>query len=253
MFLKTINIGDETLVTEIVMRDYRTAGVFGKYGIDYCCGGKQPLEKVCEIRGLDINLVKEELYNSLRNIHVSNSINFKDWSIDFLVDFIINVHHSYLVINLPEITTTLKRFAEGHQSKYPWLPELIESFNCLYEELLPHLAQEEKIIFPYIKQIVHAHASREPYAGLLVRTLRKPIETMISHEQDYIAKYLYRFRELTNNYTPPLNACITHKVTFSKLKELDTDIVQHVYFENEILFPKAIQIEKELKEIDTIS
>ena len=244
--MKVDTISNESLVTDIVMQDYRTADVFRKHNISYCCGGKVALHTACEIHKIDIETIKKDLNDATRVIHVSSSINFNNWSIDFLVDYIINVHHSYLVINFPEIKDTLKRFAEGHQSKYPYLGELMESFDYLSGELLPHLAQEEKVIFPYIKQIAHAHERSESYAGLLVRTLRKPIKEMISQEHHFVGKYLRHFRELTNDYTAPANACITHKVALSKLKELDTDLVQHIHLENEILFPRAIKIEKEL-------
>jgi regulator of cell morphogenesis and NO signaling len=246
MFLKTNDIRNDSYVTDIVAQDYRTSDIFRKYGIDFCCGGKLPLQTACEMRGLDVELIKKELYNSLRNIHLSNSTNFKDWSIDFLVDYIVNVHHSYLMINLPETAKTVEHFVAGHKSKYPWLGELLESLYKLQEEILPHLEEEEKVIFPYIKQIAHAYESRESYAALLVRTLRKPVENMMNHEHEHIGKYLHRFRELTNNYTPVPGACITHKVAFEKLKELDNDLVQHIHLENNILFPKAIAMEKEL-------
>ena len=251
MVLKVDTISNERFVTDLVMQDYRTADVFRKYNISYCCGGKIALQKACEIHKIDTEKLIKDLNDSMRNILVSSSINFNNWSIDFLVDYIINIHHSYLFINFPEIQDTVKQFADGHQSKFPYLVELTESLNCFYGELLPHLAQEEKIIFPYIKQIAHAHENHESYAGLLVRTLRKPIEAMITQEHDFEGKYLQRFRELTNNYTAPPNACITQKVALSKLKELDTDLVQHIYLENEILFKKAIRIENELREIET--
>ncbi len=246
MDLKVDVISNESLVTGIVMQDYRTADVFRKYHISYCCGGKIALQKACDIHKVEIETIKKDIADAMRVIQISSSINFNNWSVDFLVDYIINVHHSYLVINFPEITDVLKRFSEGHQTKYPYLGELMDSLNSLYGELLPHLAREEKVIFPYIRQIAHAQQRGEPYAGLLVKTLRKPIASMINEEHGFEEKYLCRFRELTNNYTAPHNACITHKVALSKLKELDTDLVQHIYLENEILFPKAIQIEKEL-------
>jgi regulator of cell morphogenesis and NO signaling len=249
MDLRFETISNENFVTDIVMKDHRTSGVFRKYNINYCCSGKIPLQAACELYKVDIDVLKKELNDTMRVIQISSSIDFKNWSIDFLVDYLINVHHAYLVINLPEITDILERFIKGHSSKYPYLHELMKAFNQLYGELVPHLEQEEKVIFPYLKQIFHAYESREPYAGLLVRTLRKPIEAMIQQEQDDIEKYLYTFRKLTNNYMPPPGACITHKVALSKLKELDADLVQHTYLENEILFPKAIQVEKELKNI----
>lgn len=246
MFLNSVEIRNDSFVTDIVIQDYRSSAVFRKYGIDYCCGGKLALQIACEMRGLDTSLIKKELNNALRTIVVSNSINFDNWSVDFLVDYIINVHHSYLINNLPDITDTVKRFVEHHKSKYPNLSELMTTLSELQDNLIPHLHQEEKIIFPYIKQITHAYESREPYAALLVRTLRKPVENMMIHEHDQIGKYLHRLRNFTDNYTPAAYACVSHKVALSKLKELDNDLVQHIHLESNILFPKAIAMENEM-------
>ncbi|MGZ5191073.1 MAG: DUF542 domain-containing protein [Flavisolibacter sp.] len=239
---------DDSYVTDIVAEDYRTSYVFQKYNIDYCCGGKMSLRAVCEHRGLETEKIKKELLDSMRIIQLSSSINFSNWSIDFLIDYIINVHHCYLTVSLPEICDTTERFRNGHVSRYPYLNELLKCVHALRDELLPHIEEENQIIFPYIKQIVHAYESHEPYAGLLVRTLRKPVENMMNHEHEYVRKYLQKIRELTNNYTPPTSSCVTHKVAFAKLKELDNDLVQHIHLENNILFPKAIEMEKELLE-----
>ncbi len=248
MFWKPNKIKDDSYVTDIVAEDYRTSYVFRKYNIDYCCGGKLPLSAACELRDLDTEKIKKELNDSMRIIQLSSSTNFSNWNIEFLIDYIINVHHSFITNNLPEISDTVERFAKGHISKYPYLKELTSSLSALGEELLPHIEEENQIIFPYIKQILHAYESREPYAGLLVRTLRKPIENMMNHEHEYLRKYINNIRTLTNNYTAPVNSCITHKVAFSKLKELDLDLVQHIHLENNILFPKAIAMERELLE-----
>lgn len=247
MVLKNNDIRDDSFVTDIVVQDYRTARVFRKYNIDFCCGGKLPLGKVCEIRGLNVESVKTELNDVMRTVHVPNSTNFNEWTIDFLVDYIINVHHAYLTNHFPEIVDLVERFTEGHKSKYPFLAELVTSLYGLRDTLLPQLDHEEKIIFPYIKQIAHAYESHEPYAALLVRTLRKPVENTMKHDQ--VRKYLHRLRELTNNYEPAPNACISHKVAFSMLKELDTDLVQHIHLESNILLPKAIAMEKEMLSI----
>ncbi len=246
MFLIPISIDKNSFVSDIVRQDYRTASVFNKYDIDFCCGGKWPLGIVCEMRGLDFAVVKNELENSLRTIQLSNSTRFADWNIDFLTEYIVNIHHQYLKEALPQIKEHLNQFVEDHKSKYPELPDVLKYFNSLYKDILPHLQQEEEIIFPYIRQIAHAYESKESYASLLVRTLRKPVEDVMNHEHETIIKVLLIIRELTNNYTPPENACTSHQVAFSLLRELDYDLVQHVFLENEILFPRAISMEKEL-------
>ena len=246
MFLTPFDIRDDSFVTDIVLQDYRSSSIFRKYGIDYCCGGKIPLHTACKIRGLDLTTIKNELNETIRVIQVSSSVNFNDWNTDFLIDYITNVHHSFLVKNFPDMIDTLRRFTDGHQSKYPHLCPLLDLVCQLRDNLLPHLEQEEQIIFPYIKQIAHAHKNNESYAALLVRTLRKPVENIMNHEHEYTKRSLYRIRELTNHYSLPPHACVSHKVSFLKLKELDNDLVQHLFLENEILFPKALQMEKEL-------
>jgi regulator of cell morphogenesis and NO signaling len=246
MFLKSHPIDGASFVTDIVTHDYRTAEVFRKYGIEYCCGGKWPLEMVCATKDINIKVLTKELEDATRTVQVPNSLPFNEWNIDFLTDYIVYVHHHYLKNQLPEIKAMLLRFAEEHRKKYTYLPELEKIFLQLYKETFPHLIQEEEILFPYIKQIAHAFNSRESYASLLVRTLRKPVEEVMNHEHATMSKMIHKMRELTTDYTPPAGACTSHKVTFSRLKELDNDLAQHMHLENNILFPRAIKMEKEL-------
>jgi regulator of cell morphogenesis and NO signaling len=246
MFLRPISIEKNSFVSELVRQDYRTAGVFRKYDIDFCCGGKWALGMMCEMKGLDFASVKEELENAVRTVQLSNSLRYEEWDTDFLTEYIVNIHHQYLREALPKIKDHLGHFVEDHKEKYPYLEEVQKQFNYLYKDSLPHLQEEEEILFPYIRQIAHAYESKESYASLLVRTLRKPVENVMQHEHETVSKMLRRLRELTNNYTPPEDACVSHRVAFSMLKELDNDLAQHVYLENNILFPKAVAMEKEL-------
>jgi len=140
----------------------------------------------------------------------------------------------------------LSNFLREHESKYPYFKDIQTIFAKLKKDLLPHLAHEEDIVFPYVKQVVHAHESNDNYAVLLVKTLRKPIDFMVKHEQDLIARPMFKIRTLTNNYHPPHKSCVSHQVMLHKLKELDEDLMQHIYLENEVLFPKALAIEKQL-------
>lgn len=233
-------------VADIVKNDFRTADVFRKYGIEYCCGGKWPLDTACEMKGLDFSKVHEDLNMVTRNIQVPASIDFTAWDLDFLTDYIVNIHHQYLKKALPQLEDHISRFADGHRKKFDYLDEMQLIVNKLAKYLVPHLQQEEEIIFPYIRQIVHAYSGKESYASLLVRTLRKPIEEVMHHEHDLVLDSLQRLRELTSNYSVPENSCISHKVTFHKMNEVDNDLVQHISLENDILFPKAMAMEKEL-------
>jgi len=245
MFLSSGIINKESSASAIVEHDYRTADVFLKYGVEFCCAGKWPLADVCASKNLDVTMLLHDLENATRTIQLSNNTRFGEWSPGFLADYIVNVHHQYLKATLPSIVACLNLFLEGHRKKYPQLQELQPMLKKMHDAFMVHMQQEEEIFFPYIKQLAHAWQHSEPYAALLVKTLRKPLYQLSQQEQELMA-CLIEIRTITWNYLPPSNACLTHRVTFAKLKELDNDLSQHMYLENEILFPKAIQIEKEI-------
>lgn len=237
---------DTDRVTDIVKRDYRTADIFQHYGIDFCCGGKLPLNVVCSNK--DINL--EELVTALNEVSnpysLSLAMAFNNWSVDFLLDFIINIHHDYLRRTLPVLSTYIIEFEKGHGRKFPFIENLKSEFDEFNAVMLPKIQEEEDIVFPYIRQIAHAYQNTEPYARLLVQTLRKPLETMMLHNHEFLHHTFTEIRHLTGNYSLPTDSCTTQQVLFKKLQELDNDIFQHIYLENNILYPRTIAMEKEL-------
>lgn len=239
-------IRKESLVRDIVAADYRTADVFQKYGIEFCCGGKWPLETVCLMKGIELEEVQHELKSVTRSIQISPSTDFHNWKIDFLTDYIINIHHAYLQKTLPALWPMLTKFVEEHLKKEPQLYQVQTAFRRLQNDMLSHLAEEEEIVFPYIRQLAHAFEDNDTYGILLVKTLRKPISKMKDNEHEMVSGILNQLRQYTDHYTPPEKACTSHRVIFSKLKELDNDLSQHMYLENDVLFPKALAIEKEL-------
>jgi regulator of cell morphogenesis and NO signaling len=239
-------IGKDLLVSEIISDDYRTADIFRKYVIEFYSGDKWTLKRICEIKNLDIAIIRKELEESIRTICLPGSLKFDEWNIDFLTDYIVNIHHEYLRKSLPEVKDYLVNFTESYESEFSFLPDLLRVFAELSKDMFPHLQEEEVIIFPYIRQISHAYHSKESYASLLVRTLRKPVENVMQHEHETVNRSLRQMRQLTDYYTLPQNASISHTVTFLKLLEIDNDLVQHMHLENEILFPRAIALEKEL-------
>ena len=238
----------EKTISEIVQSDYRTADVFKKHNINFCCGGQVSLEAACRLRDLDLDNIVNELEEATRNIHLSNSLQFEQWKIDFLVDYIINVHHAYLYQAIPSLELRLTSFMEGHKKKYPELIRIHEIYQEISNVLLVHNRHEEEIIFPYIKQIDTAYRRKESYGNLFVRTLRKPLSNM-EKEHGSITGLLNKLKLYTNNYIFPNNACTNHQILYHKLKELHDNLIQHMHLENTILFPKAIEIEQHLLQL----
>jgi regulator of cell morphogenesis and NO signaling len=232
--------------SEIVTKNYRAAQVFRRYGIEYCCGGRFPLEVICASQGIEAAKVLEDLKKETRDIRLPSDPGYQEWSTDFLIDFIINLHHRYTRNAIPCITDQLKDFIEEHEKKMPHVAGMGRAFERLAKEVLLQLKDEEDTVFPYIRQLAHAFQSRESYAVLLVRTLRKPVSRMMRNEQGKVPYLLSELREAASHYHPPEKACVNHKVTLARLREFDLDLTQHLYLENEILFPRVQEMETEL-------
>jgi regulator of cell morphogenesis and NO signaling len=234
-------------ISEIVRKDYRTADVFKKHGINFCCGGQVSLQEVCLAKNIDYKIVEEDLSAVTRNIHFPNALQFSEWKIDFLIDYIINVHHAYVNIAAAPLQASLVSFADHHKNKKPF-EELLILFKKITGSLMAHNQQEEEIIFPYVRQIESTHRRKEIYGNLFVRTLRKPLSNM-EQEHTSLTTMMEEMQTLTDNYNFSEKACTSHQVIYHKLREFHEDFLQHKYLENNILFPKAIGLEKELLQL----
>jgi regulator of cell morphogenesis and NO signaling len=204
------------------------------------------MEMACEMQGINTEMLQAELEMAIRTNQVSNYVDFYDCDTDFVIDYIINVHHGYLGKSLSTIQEMLADFVKEHARKFNYLNELETQFETLVYELTASVKQQEEVIFPYIRHLVHAHKHKEPYAALLIKTLRKPLDNAMFNGHEIISGIIMSIRRLTNSYAPPEKVCISHKVVLAKLKELDNDLMQHLYLEQSILFPRIIAIEKEL-------
>jgi regulator of cell morphogenesis and NO signaling len=248
MTIDPVTYYSDKMISEIVRQDYRTAEVFKKYNINFCCGGQVSLRETCLLRGLDFDLISGELTEATRNVVLPGNIQFNKWKIEFLIDYIIHVHHAYIHQAIPSLELRLISFMEGHKKKFPQLARVQEIFQELANLVMAHTRHEEEIIFPYIRQIDAAFRRRESYGNLLVKTLRKPL-SIVEKEHARISDLLLKLKMETGNYTFPANACTNHQVIFHLLKELHDDLVQHKHLENNILFPRAIEIEQQLLQV----
>lgn len=236
---------EERTVGEIVSEDYRTAGVFKKYGLDFCCGGKKKLADACERKGLDLNLLLSEI-DSL-SLKDNDQHNYNEWSPAFLVDYIINNHHHFVRTKLPEIKAYANKVAKVHGKTYPVLNEMLGAFMVLKDEMLSHLDAEEQVLFPYIKKMTEAGTDGSlPATGQKAGTAAQAIE-MMEQEHDEAGNLMAKLEEMSNGFTPPEDACTTFRVYFQNLEAFRDDLHKHVHLENNILFPKALQMEQSFR------
>jgi len=226
--LKNITVGD------IVTNDFRTSSVFKKAGIDFCCGGKQTLSEACSDLGISLVELQGEI-EKLGDEPANYSTDYKNWEPGFLSDFIVNTHHKYVQKSLPEVVFYTQKIAEVHGDHHPELVEVANLFKKINEELLQHLRNEEEVLFPAIKEVI---ASGSQEAKL---TIKSEIERMLG-EHDFAGGAMDDINKITKGYKLPDDACNTYRVAFKMLEEFEDDLHVHVHLENNILFPKAIEM-----------
>lgn len=237
-----MEIVEEQIIGELVAQNYKTASVFKKFKIDFCCNGNRTISEACERKKLDPSQLINELRNTI--INVEQNIDFNSWELDLLADYIEKTHHRYVMTKIEEIKPYLNKVTRVHGEHNPELKEIEILFNQSAQELSQHLQKEEMILFPFIRNMVNSKMEEKPLFFPHFGTVENPI-TMMKHEHQNEGERFEKIAELSNNYTPPSHACNTYRVTFALLKEFEDNLHQHIHLENNILFPKAIKMEKE--------
>ncbi|MGB0851004.1 MAG: iron-sulfur cluster repair di-iron protein [Bacteroidia bacterium] len=225
------------MVGQVVAQDYRTATVFKTHQIDFCCRGNRTIDGVCKQNNLETDKFIDELNLCIQN-SANHSANFHLWDIDLLTDYIEKNHHRYVEKRIPELKTYLNKIARVHGGRHPELIEVDELFSASAYDLLHHMEKEETILFPFVRKMAAGVYEEKPQFGAVIN----PISVM-REEHDNEGVRFRKIAKLTNNFTPPEDACTTYRVAFEMLKEFEEDLHQHIHLENNILFPKAVAAE----------
>jgi len=219
---------------EIVTEDFRSAAVFKKAGLDFCCGGKKSLESACAEKMQD----PDNLVNQLLELEKSGNDkgnNYKEWSPSFLSDYIVNSHHKYVLKTLPDLLFYTKKIFDVHGGRHKELYDVADLFSQINNELLQHLKNEETVLFPAIRKV------QENDSPDIKRLISSELERMTG-EHEFAGNAMDRIREMTNGYSVPSDACNTYAVTMKLLEEFEDDLHTHVHLENNILYPAAMKL-----------
>ena len=233
-------ITPEVTIGQLVAERPSRSRVFEKLGIDYCCGGKKSVSEVCAKKGLDPAALFERLEKEAEVLPDTGS-NPADMSLTDLADHIQSTHHVYLRNELPRLEKMAQRVAKVHGDKDQRLLLLSATFGVFSHELASHMAKEEHMLFPAIRELDTAAVM----PSLPFGRVANPIHCMEAEHSD-AGDALERMRSLTDDYTPPEWACNTYRALLDGLHELELDMHQHVHKENNVLFPRAIEREREL-------
>jgi regulator of cell morphogenesis and NO signaling len=238
------NITTKT-VREIALEAPLTTKVFENYKIDYCCGGHRPFLDACRTAGADAENVLRELSVYLESPAETELDWVKTAGLNKLIDYIVDKHHVYTQYEINNLTPLMAKVANRHGENHPELYELERLFGDLCDDLAPHMMKEEKHLFPYIYDMENykIKQSRFPMAGF--GTVKNPVGVMM-REHDTVGDILRQMREITDDYKIPEGACPSYTALLTRLDALEKDLHQHIHLENNVLFPKAVELENEI-------
>lgn len=224
----------EKTIGQIVTADFRAAEIFKKAGIDFCCGGDKSLEDACREKNTDPAVVRTQLLE-LEKTPVGSNHDFNDWDPAFLADYIVNTHHKFVRKNLPDLVQYTKKIESVHGARHRELIEIADLVEDLNRELLKHLRMEEEVLFPAIKEVLKTN-NPETKAIIISEITR------MKGEHEFAGGAMDTINALTSHYTLPEDGCNSYRVTLELLSRFEDDLHIHVHLENNILYPKALEL-----------
>lgn len=228
---------ENSKIGDIVADNFRTASIFSAENIDFCCHGNRPLS---ELKNIELTKLLIQLNSLTKN--EGNVENYAEWPLNKLAEHIQNKHHTYVEKKIPEIITYLDKLCQVHGAHHPELFEINELFHQAAEELSTHMKKEELILFPFVKTLCE---NTKEFTQPIFGTVENPIN-MMKHDHEKEGLRFEKIAQLSNNYTVPEDGCNTYRVCLEMLQDFERDLHTHIHLENNILFPKAIELEKKL-------
>lgn len=229
-------------VREIAISNPATIRVFESLGIDYCCGGRRPLSDACERANVPVARVLE-MFAEADQAPMASETQWNDAPLSAIVAHIINKYHTAARQEIVRLQPLLEKVASKHGAKHSELLSIKELFTAVAQELYPHMLKEEQFVFPYIQQMEAAVTAQQPISPAFFGSVQTPIAKLLADHDD-AGELTSKIRTLSNNYQAPAEACPSYLGLYRGLEEFERDLHQHVHLENNLLFPKAVEMER---------
>src|SRR5215213_648330 len=229
-------------VRELVTQMPAATRVFEKFKIDYCCGGNTPLAEACAKAGVDLRELEQELEQT-GTARGPQAAQFNEMTLPGLIDHIVGTHHLFTREELVRLDALMTKVVSVHGNNHPELREASALLKKLGDDLNPHMLKEERVLFPYITQLDRSATLKTAAPFAPFGTVKNPVRMMMM-EHDVAGEILRELRRVTSDYAVPADVCISYKTLFEALEALERDLHQHIHLENNILFPKAIELER---------
>ena len=174
----------------------------------------------------------------------SDNTKFNKYDTDFLIDYIIQTHHAFANKNAIIIYNLTQKVVYRHSHEHNELKKFNEVAFFFFHDLLNQMLNEEQNLFPYLSQTIREIKYNGKNDNATMQSLKEKIQLQqTEHKKSF--NYLKVFRQITNDYCIPLDACNHYKSLFEKMKELEHDLTLHFHLEDDILFRNAIADDKE--------
>jgi len=236
-----MTINSATTVRDLVMQMPQATRIFERFKIDYCCGGNTPLIEACATAGITLEEI-EQMLQPNAVVSEDEVVDFNQMRLPTLIDHIIARHHIYTKNEMVRLTALLMKVVAVHGENHPELRQVSALFARLCADLTPHMFKEEQILFPCIVELEYAavHKWSAPFAPF--GKVRYPVG-MMTKEHDTAGQILREIRKTTSDYLVPPDVCISYKTLYEALEVFEQDLHQHIHLENNILFPRALELE----------
>jgi regulator of cell morphogenesis and NO signaling len=235
-------ITTDTTVRDVAVELPQSTRLFEKLKIDYCCGGNKPLAEACASAGVDVDNVMELLAKATQS-NAKDDVAFQNLSATELITHIVDTHHVFTKSEMDRLQSLADKVLSAHGGNHPELIHLDELLTRLCADLKPHMFKEEQVLFPYIVSMADAVDQNRAVPFAPFGTVNNPIRMMM-REHDTAGQILREIRGLTSDYKVPADACISYQTLYQALEDFEKDLHQHIHLENNILFPKALDLEK---------
>ena len=236
-----MKVSSQSIIGAIVAGNLNTATIFEKYGIDYCCNGYLTLKEACDKFNADYATIIKELILRCSKSD-SLSVEIDKMTLNELITHIVEIHHNYLKSAIPILKNHISKIVEVHAGKHSELYKISELFTVLEKDILDHLDKEEKVLYPYINDLVSKSKNKAKDFTHPLNKIKAKVKEL-EGEHEAVGVIIDSIHKITERYKIPYDACNTFRLIF---KELEDDLRIHIVKENQILHPKAIKLEKSL-------
>jgi len=235
-------INSAMTVREVVVELPEATRLFETLKIDYCCGGNLPLRQACISAGVEVDNIVSMLTDLSEADRKDPRVDFQQLSPTDLITHIVDTHHTFTKSEIDRLEALIEKVCGAHGSNHPELSTVRDLFTRLAADLKPHMFKEEQVLFPYIARLEESTTNNQPRPFAPFGTVNNPIRMMMM-EHDVAGSLMRELRSVTSDYQLPSDACVSYQTLYQAFENFEKDLHQHIHLENNILFPKAIDLE----------